>query len=199
MGIRKVRARRVRRTIRHVDPWSVFKVALPLSACIYLAFVVAFTILLKAIERASLIDKVEDFAINTLQFETFEIQLETIEKAIIVIGLVMAVVSAAALVLAAVLFNLISDIVGGIRVSVIEEEPAVRVDSRSRSLLSRPSARKRVVRKRPAKKRVAVKRPTGARARPAASAATATQDSTGVLDSAVGRPPAPPPESSPNE
>ncbi|MFV1991982.1 MAG: DUF3566 domain-containing protein [Acidimicrobiales bacterium] len=153
MGVRKVRARRVRRTIRHVDPWSVFKIALPLCAAIYFALVVAFTVLLRAVERAGLIEKIEDFATSTLQFETFEIQMDTIERSIIVIGLVLAVVSAAALVLGAVLFNLISDIVGGIRISVIEEEPAVRVKQRSWA----PRAKKPPTKKPSSKKRSATK------------------------------------------
>ncbi len=142
MGVRKVRARRVRRTIRHVDPWSVFKIALPLCACIYFALVIAFSVLLRAVEQAGLIEKIEDFATSTLQFETFEIQIETIQQSIIVIGLVMAVVTAAAMVLGAVLFNLISDIMGGIRVSVIEEEPAVRVKQRSRAPRAKKPAKK---------------------------------------------------------
>lgn len=123
-GRRRVRARRVRRTIRHIDPWSVFKVAILFCVCLYGALLLAVSILWSAAVNTGLIGNVESFFVEIGLFDELEFQGEVLFRAVAIGGFVLAIASAAFIVLMTVVFNLISDVMGGIRVSVIEEDIA---------------------------------------------------------------------------
>lgn len=122
--MRRARARRVRRTIRHVDPWSIFKVSLLLYLCVYVALMVASVLLWSAAIGSGGIDNVESFIEEIFSFETFALQGEEIFRGMAIIGIVLVFAGAVANVLMAILFNLISDLVGGVRLTVIEEDTA---------------------------------------------------------------------------
>jgi hypothetical protein len=124
LGRRRVRARRVRRTIRHIDPWSVFKVGIVFCLCMYGALLLSVTLLWNAAEGSGLLDNIESFFVEIGLFDDFEFKGDVMFRAAAIGGLVLAVAAAAALVLMTVIFNLISDLMGGIRVSVIEEDAA---------------------------------------------------------------------------
>ena len=118
---RRMRARRVRRTIRHIDPWSVFKISILLYACLYVATMAAGVLLWNAAVGSGLIDRFEGF-MEGLGFETWELVGEEIFRGASIIGLVLVAAGAALNVVMAILFNLISDLTGGVRVTVIEED-----------------------------------------------------------------------------
>jgi len=119
---RRMRVRRVRRTIRHVDPWSVFKISVILFACLYVAFMAAGVLLWRAAVDAGLIGRFESFLLEVGVFETFVIEGETIFRSSSIIGVVMVAAASAISVVVAILFNLISDLTGGVRVTVLEED-----------------------------------------------------------------------------
>jgi hypothetical protein len=56
-----VRGRRVRRTVRHIDPWSVLKLSLLFYAAIFLIICVASTVLWAGARASGSLDNVEDF------------------------------------------------------------------------------------------------------------------------------------------
>jgi hypothetical protein len=56
-----IRGRRVRRTIRHIDPWSVLKLSLLFYAAIFLIICVASTVLWAGARASGSLDNVEDF------------------------------------------------------------------------------------------------------------------------------------------
>jgi len=118
---RRMRARRVRRTIRHVDPWSVFKISLLLFACLYIAVIAAGVLLWNAAVGSGIIDNFESF-MQDLGFERWELVGDEIFRGATIIGLVLVAASSALSVVMAILFNLISDLTGGVRVTVIEED-----------------------------------------------------------------------------
>lgn len=120
----QLRARKVRRTIRHVDPWSVLKLSLVFYFCLFVIVMVAGTILWNIASAAGTIGSVENFFKDIGVLDTFNFQGGTIFRATFLAGLILVIAGAAFNVLLAVLFNLISDLVGGIRVTVIEEESA---------------------------------------------------------------------------
>lgn len=119
---RRVKARKVRRTIRHVDPWSVFKVSIVFFLCMYGALLLAGVLLWKAAVASGLIENVESFMADITVAQEFVFHGDEIFRGAAIGGLVLAVAASAAVVLGAVLFNLISDLFGGIRVSVLEED-----------------------------------------------------------------------------
>lgn len=122
----RLRARKVRRVIRHVDPWSVLKLSLLFYLCLFLVVMVAGVLLWSLASSAGTIHDVEGFIKDLGAFDTFTFEGTQIFRACVLGGLVLVVAGTGFNVLLALLFNLISDLVGGIRVTVIEEESARR-------------------------------------------------------------------------
>jgi hypothetical protein len=115
----------VRRTLRHIDPWSVFKISVLLYLCLYVAVMLAGVLLWSAAVGSGLIDNIESFIEELLAFETYEFQADEIFRGFAIIGLVLAAAGAAFNVVMAIVFNLISDLTGGLRVTVLEEDEAI--------------------------------------------------------------------------
>jgi hypothetical protein len=117
-------ARRVRRVVRRLDPWSVLKVSLVFYLCGYIVTMVAGILLWNIAQRADVITKIEDFVEELGAYERFELLPDVILQRSLLVGAILVVVLTGLTVLATVLFNLISDLVGGIRVVIIEEDTA---------------------------------------------------------------------------
>ncbi|MGH9117892.1 MAG: DUF3566 domain-containing protein [Acidimicrobiales bacterium] len=117
----RLRAKKVKRVVRHIEPWSVFKISLIFNVCLFITFMVAGTLLWSLAISAGTIDNFLDF-INDLVGGELTIEGETIFRASLYGGAVMVIANSLFMVLLVVLFNLISDLVGGIRITVIEEE-----------------------------------------------------------------------------
>jgi Transmembrane domain of unknown function (DUF3566) len=116
--------RRVRRTVRSVDTWTVFKVATIFFAAVYIILLVAGVILWNVAQSTGTIDNVERF-FESFGWETFEFNGGELYHSYWIIGAFLAVAGVGASVTMAVLFNLIADLVGGIGVTVLEHEVVV--------------------------------------------------------------------------
>ena len=121
---RRLRARKVRRLVRHVEPWSVLKISLIFYFCLWIITLIAGVILWNMAVSSGTIDNVENFIEELFALDSFEFNGEQIFRATAVGGLVLVVAGSGFTVLMAVLFNLISDITGGLRLTVVEEETA---------------------------------------------------------------------------
>ena len=182
----RVRARKVHRVVRHIEPWSVLKVSALFFTSIFLIICVASAVLWNAGRSAGVIDDVESF-VTSLGFgncediegdeptddaatETtisgagpqvgvnpsstvpateepederstipdedgkcgegqrlvggFKFEDQRIFESFALGGIVLVLSGAAFSVVMALLFNLISDLTGGVRVTVLQEEPA---------------------------------------------------------------------------
>jgi hypothetical protein len=117
----KPRVRRVTRVVRHVDTWSVFKVALVFNVILYLVCLTSGVLLWNVAHATGTIDNIEKF-FEQFGWESFEFKGGEIYHNAWIGGLFVAVGLTGFAVLIATLFNLITDLVGGIRVSVLEEE-----------------------------------------------------------------------------
>jgi hypothetical protein len=186
----KVRARKVRRVVRHIEPWSVLKISVLFFLSLFLIICVASAVLWNTARSAGAIDDVESF-ITSLGFGNcediavdpattgsttpstidgaadqlgagdptdttvaaedpieesstlpdedgkcregqrlvggFRFEDERIFQAFGLGGVVLVLFGSAAFVVMALLFNLISDLTGGVRVTVLEEDPPPRV------------------------------------------------------------------------
>jgi Transmembrane domain of unknown function (DUF3566) len=122
----KPRVRRVTRVVRHVDTWSVFKVALVFNVFFYAVALVAGVLLWQVAYATGTIDNVEKF-FEGFGWETFNFNGGQIFHNAWIAGLFVAVGLTGLAVLMATLFNLITDLVGGVRFSVLEEEVHTRV------------------------------------------------------------------------
>ena len=122
---RRPRVRRVTRVVRHVDTWSVFKVAVVFNLFLYAVCLTAGVLLWQVAQNTGTVDNVERFFEN-FGWETFQLKGGEIFHNAWIAGLFVCVGLTGLAVLLATLFNLITDLVGGIRVSVLEEEVVAR-------------------------------------------------------------------------
>lgn len=121
---RRLRARRVRRLVRHVEPWSVLKVSLILYFCAWVVMLFVGVTLWNLAVRSELVSKLENLVVELFALESFSINADQIFRIAAVGGLLLVLAGSGLTVLAAVLFNLISDVTGGVRLTVVEEETA---------------------------------------------------------------------------
>ena len=118
------RIRRVTRVIRDIDPWSVFKIGLIFHFVVYLIMLVALVLLWSVASATGTIDNIQQF-MKSFGWESFQFKGGQLFVNVMVLGLLGVVLATALWVLAATIFNLITDLVGGIRVTVLEEEVVV--------------------------------------------------------------------------
>ena len=122
----KPRVRRVTRVIRDVDPWSVFKVLLVFHFAVYLVALISGVLLWNVAHATGTIDNVERF-MESFGWETFTFNGGQLFHNLWVIGLLLVFLFTGLAVLGATVFNLIADLVGGVRVTVLEDEVVLRV------------------------------------------------------------------------
>jgi len=111
--------RRVRRIIRKIDPWTVLKVTFVLNTVGAMVWVlgvwVAWSI---AVQRGIPEAFVDFFGRLTIAVSP---DGELYFRVVVMMGIIGVIVFTAMMTLAAVLYNLISDVVGGVEVIVLEE------------------------------------------------------------------------------
>jgi len=118
---RKARVRKVTRVVRHVDPWSVFKISIVAFFVLYIIVLTASVLLWNVAYATGTIDNVERF-FESFGWNTFEFNGGELYHAGWIAGLFMVIGFTGLAVLTATLFNLITDLVGGVRFTVLEEE-----------------------------------------------------------------------------
>ncbi len=118
---RRARVRRVTRVIRYVDPWGVFKVALVFNLVGSTTTLVAGVLLWNVAHATGTVDNVERF-MESFGWESFEFRGGEIFHHAWIVGLFVVVGLTGLAVLVAATFNLVTDLVGGLRVTVLEEE-----------------------------------------------------------------------------
>jgi hypothetical protein len=118
---RKPRVRRVTRVVRHVDPWSVFKIAVVANLVLYVIMLTAGVLLWNVAYATGTVSNVERF-FESFGWSSFEFNGGEIYHNAWIGGLFAVIGLTGLAVLLAALFNLITDLVGGIRFTVLEEE-----------------------------------------------------------------------------
>lgn len=116
--------RRVRRIIRKIDPWTALKVSAVVWAVLALALVLGLVIFWSVLDRAGIPDRLVEFMVeitlieegsdpfaNTEQFLRFAI-FSSVVWWVLMTGITTAF---------SIVYNLVSDVVGGLEVVVLEE------------------------------------------------------------------------------
>lgn len=112
---------RVRRIIRKIDPWTVLRVSVILNLVGALVWTlgvwVAWSI---AVQRG-----IPDAFVETFSRLTIAVTPdgELYFRVVVLLAIVWVIVVSGAMTLAAILYNLISDIVGGVEIIMLEEIP----------------------------------------------------------------------------
>jgi hypothetical protein len=116
--------RRVRRIIRKIDPWTTLKVSAVVWAVIALAFVLGAVIFWSVLDRAGIPDSLVDFMTEITLIEDGTDPFANTEQFLrfLIFGSVVGwVMATGATVGVAVVYNLVSDVVGGLEIVVLEE------------------------------------------------------------------------------
>lgn len=117
---RRPRSRQARVIIRKVGPWSVLKFSLLFYICIMVVILGALVILYAVLGAVGAIENVEKLVGKLFSDETFRIHGDWLFTRATTIGIAMVVLWTLINVFVAFLYNLISDIVGGIEVTLSE-------------------------------------------------------------------------------
>lgn len=135
---RKPRVRKVTRVVRHVDPWSVFKIAIVANMVLYIIVLTASVLLWNVANATGTVDNVERF-FESFGWNSFEFNGGELYHAGWIAGLFIVIGMTGLAVLGATLFNLITDLVGGVRFTVLEEEVVeTRTSPMRRFVVRRP-------------------------------------------------------------
>jgi hypothetical protein len=118
--------RKVTRIVRRVDAWGVFKISVIFYVILYVILLVAGVLLWNLANTTGTVANVEGFIRDLFGLKTFEFDGEKLFRASWVLGAILVVAGTGFNVTMAILFNLISDLVGGVRVTVLEEEVVLR-------------------------------------------------------------------------
>lgn len=105
--------------LRHVDPWSVFRVSLIFHFVLYLTLLLTGVLLWNVANATGTVDNVERF-MESFGWESFEFKGGELFHQAWIIGLFAVIGLTGLAVLVATVFNLITDLVGGVRVTVLE-------------------------------------------------------------------------------
>ena len=119
-----VRVNRVRRIIRKVDPWTVLKVTLVLNFIVSLTLVLGLSILWVLLVNAGVPQGLEDIARRLAlldQDASLVGNIETLFTSVVSLAAVYMLTQTALATVGAFFYNLVSDLVGGIEVVVLEE------------------------------------------------------------------------------
>ncbi len=133
----KLQARRVRRIVRHIEVWSVLKISILFFACLWAVFLIAGFIIWGVAESSGTVGKLESLITELFALDTFNFDGRQIFKGYALAGLILAIAGSTLNVLMVLLFNLISDLTGGLRVTMIEEETVRPSPPRRRRRITR--------------------------------------------------------------
>jgi Transmembrane domain of unknown function (DUF3566) len=121
---RRPEPRSTRVVVRKVAPWSVLKFSLLFYFCVMLVVLFGLTILYQILGAVGAIDSVESFLSDLFSsVEGYRINGRWLFTWAFYIGLFMVVVGSVINLFISFLYNLISDVVGGIEVTLTEKRP----------------------------------------------------------------------------
>jgi hypothetical protein len=107
--------------VREIDAWSVFKIGLLVHLVLYIVALIAAALLWSVASNTGTLDNIENF-FESFGWESFSFDGAALFANLLVFGALAALLGTAVWVVMAVVFNLIAELVGGVRVTVLEEE-----------------------------------------------------------------------------
>ncbi|MEA2507869.1 MAG: hypothetical protein QOH48_2487 [Actinomycetota bacterium] len=119
---RRIAGRRVQRTIRHVDVWSVFKLSIFYYACFTVLWLLFVGILYWLLSNAGLFSAIQKFGRAMVLWNHLNISLIYIEKWALLLAITFLVLGSLINAFIAFLYNFAADTVGGIELTFVEKD-----------------------------------------------------------------------------
>ena len=119
---RVVYERRYRQTVRSIDIWSVLKISLCFYLCALIVVLVTGVLLWWIASAVGAVHNVEQFVGELLSDKHFHFLSWEVLRGATIVGLVLVCVLVVITVLAAAFYNLFSELIGGLEVTVVEHE-----------------------------------------------------------------------------
>lgn len=135
--------RRVRRVVRKIDPWTVFKVTLIFNAIAALIFGMGVWVMWEILDQRGIPQSISEVfsAVDLVYTPDGDLYMTIVRY----LAIMWTVLATASMTLGAIVYNLISDIVGGIELTVLEEtydsNPRSSQFSRIRDAMFKPQAK----------------------------------------------------------
>jgi len=121
---------RVRRVIRKIDPWTVLKVSLVFNAVMALVTVLGLVVFWSVFVNAGIPERLNELALDIGMEEGISFDGPTYFRIAVLLGVVGTILMTGLFTLGAVIYNLISDLVGGVEFVVLEETSATKAGAR---------------------------------------------------------------------
>jgi hypothetical protein len=118
----RVGIRRVKRTVKHVDPFSILKISLFFYAIFFVLWLVFVALLYYFVDGAGLFEIVDEVQAGFEVKQKLNFSLWSIERWAFLIGLTFVVVGSILNVFVAFLYNVAADILGGIEMTFVEKD-----------------------------------------------------------------------------
>ena len=106
--------------MRKVDPWSVLKLSLIFYLCVLVVVMLGLGVFWVTVDRLGVIATLLGF-LEELQFNV-EINPGNLFRAAFLTGLLNVILWSGLNVFAALLYNLVADMIGGLRITLVDEE-----------------------------------------------------------------------------
>lgn len=114
---------RQRATVRRVDPWTVLKLSLVFYFCVLLVVMLGLTVFWAIINQLGVIESLQELLLN-VGLDLVTINGGNIARVVFLLGLLNVMLFSGINVFMAFLYNLLADVLGGLRVTfAIDEQP----------------------------------------------------------------------------
>jgi hypothetical protein len=121
---------RRRLTIKRIDPWSVLKVGAVVNLCIWAIVLIGFGVLWFFVLQLGLVERACDVATRVSELDC-SVSGTGIFRSLVLLGFIGAIIQTGLFVVAAFLYNTISQMVGGLQF-IVQEGTGTAVEATSR-------------------------------------------------------------------
>lgn len=125
---------RVRRVIRKIDPWTILKVSLVFNAVMAVVTVLGTVVFWSVFVNAGIPERINELALTIGIENGITLEGPVYFRIVVLLAAVGTIAMTGLFTLAAVVYNLISDLVGGVELVVLEES-AARAPAKGRAVL----------------------------------------------------------------
>jgi len=133
---------RVRRVVRKIDPWTVLKVSFVFNAVMALVMVLGTVVFWSVFVNAGIPERINDLAMDIGIENGVPFDGSVYFRIVVLLGVIGTIMMTGLFTLGAVIYNLISDLVGGVEIVMLEEAVVSRT-ARPQVTLPTTSAKKK--------------------------------------------------------